>query len=172
MWIWAIWRHLDRVVYAIICVAASAPVAAGETGYKDWVFLNYTFKRFEGLTHRNHNTLDHNARFTHRRTISDGITGTSDHHHVNWFISCVFSFSSVFVQVFWKCNPGLDFPVALDYKWQYSCLLYWNLPVKRQCRSGSNKSGYCWKSNRSIPPLCIQVSLVSSSFQILEHGPF
>ncbi|OQV18061.1 Serine/threonine-protein kinase tricorner [Hypsibius exemplaris] len=30
----------------------AAPVAVGETGYKDWVFVNYTFKRFEGLAHR------------------------------------------------------------------------------------------------------------------------
>jgi serine/threonine kinase 38 len=30
----------------------AAPVQEGETGYKDWVFINYTFKRFEGLTQR------------------------------------------------------------------------------------------------------------------------
>jgi len=26
----------------------------GQPGYKDWVFINYTFKRFEGLTQRGH----------------------------------------------------------------------------------------------------------------------
>ncbi len=26
--------------------------SAGANGYKDWVFINYTFKRFEGLTQR------------------------------------------------------------------------------------------------------------------------
>ena len=26
----------------------------GGQGYKDWVFINYTFKRFEGLTQRGH----------------------------------------------------------------------------------------------------------------------
>lgn len=32
---------------------ASAPIAQeGEVIYKDWVFINYTFKRFEGLTQR------------------------------------------------------------------------------------------------------------------------
>ena len=25
-----------------------------QPGYKDWVFINYTFKRFEGLTQRGH----------------------------------------------------------------------------------------------------------------------
>ncbi|CAH2226762.1 jg1807 [Pararge aegeria aegeria] len=31
----------------------SAPIATeGEVAYKDWVFINYTFKRFEGLTQR------------------------------------------------------------------------------------------------------------------------
>lgn len=34
-------------------VAAAAPIAQdGEVAYKDWVFINYTFKRFEGLTQR------------------------------------------------------------------------------------------------------------------------
>ncbi|XP_042218979.1 serine/threonine-protein kinase tricornered-like isoform X2 [Homarus americanus] len=32
--------------------AASPPVKEGEAGYKDWVFINYTYKRFEGLTQR------------------------------------------------------------------------------------------------------------------------
>lgn len=35
----------------------SAPVKEGETTYKDWVFINYTFKRFEGLTQRGANKL-------------------------------------------------------------------------------------------------------------------
>jgi len=30
----------------------SAPVKEGDMGYKDWVFINYTYKRFEGLTQR------------------------------------------------------------------------------------------------------------------------
>ncbi|KAB7496911.1 Serine/threonine-protein kinase tricorner [Armadillidium nasatum] len=30
----------------------SPPVREGEAGYKDWVFINYTYKRFEGLTQR------------------------------------------------------------------------------------------------------------------------
>lgn len=34
-------------------IAASAPMPQdGEVIYKDWVFINYTFKRFEGLTQR------------------------------------------------------------------------------------------------------------------------
>jgi hypothetical protein len=33
-------------------LTAAAPVALGQPGYKDWVFINYTFKRFEGLSHR------------------------------------------------------------------------------------------------------------------------
>lgn len=33
--------------------SASAPMPQdGEVIYKDWVFINYTFKRFEGLTQR------------------------------------------------------------------------------------------------------------------------
>lgn len=28
------------------------PAKEGEGGYKDWVFINYTYKRFEGLTQR------------------------------------------------------------------------------------------------------------------------
>jgi len=31
---------------------AAPPVKEGEAGYKDWVFINYTYKRFEGLTQR------------------------------------------------------------------------------------------------------------------------
>lgn len=34
-------------------IPASAPMPQdGEVIYKDWVFINYTFKRFEGLTQR------------------------------------------------------------------------------------------------------------------------
>ena len=34
-------------------ISASAPTSQdGEVIYKDWVFINYTFKRFEGLTQR------------------------------------------------------------------------------------------------------------------------
>lgn len=37
----------------VFLLAASAPTSAeGEGNYKDWVFINYTFKRFEGLTQR------------------------------------------------------------------------------------------------------------------------
>ncbi|XP_023226971.1 serine/threonine-protein kinase tricorner-like [Centruroides sculpturatus] len=32
--------------------AAPVPAKDGDPGYKDWVFINYTFKRFEGLTQR------------------------------------------------------------------------------------------------------------------------
>jgi serine/threonine kinase 38 len=32
--------------------AAAPPIQEGEVIYKDWVFINYTFKRFEGLTQR------------------------------------------------------------------------------------------------------------------------
>jgi len=36
---------------------ASAPSKETETaGLKDWVFINYTFKRFEGLTQRGNKT--------------------------------------------------------------------------------------------------------------------
>lgn len=35
------------------CISASAPLPQdGDVSYKDWVFINYTFKRFEGLTQR------------------------------------------------------------------------------------------------------------------------
>ena len=34
-------------------MTAAAPVNQdAEAGSKDWVFINYTFKRFEGLTQR------------------------------------------------------------------------------------------------------------------------
>ena len=32
--------------------ASAPPDKEGEPGCKDWVFINYTFKRFEGLTQR------------------------------------------------------------------------------------------------------------------------
>ncbi|KAF4529607.1 hypothetical protein B566_EDAN017898 [Ephemera danica] len=33
-------------------IPAAPPIQEGEVIYKDWVFINYTFKRFEGLTQR------------------------------------------------------------------------------------------------------------------------
>ena len=33
----------------------SSSATDATTGYKDWVFINYTFKRFEGLTQRGPN---------------------------------------------------------------------------------------------------------------------
>jgi hypothetical protein len=39
---------------ATCCVAGAQPVKPDSKAqpYKDWVFINYTFKRFEGLTQR------------------------------------------------------------------------------------------------------------------------
>ena len=37
--------------------AAAAAAAPGGQNYKDWVFINYTFKRFEGLTQRSNKKL-------------------------------------------------------------------------------------------------------------------
>lgn len=43
-----LWLHLYHSN-----VTAAAPLPQdGEVIYKDWVFINYTFKRFEGLTQR------------------------------------------------------------------------------------------------------------------------
>ncbi|XP_061932581.1 serine/threonine-protein kinase tricornered isoform X5 [Apis cerana] len=40
-------------LFPLPTIAASAPMPQdGEVIYKDWVFINYTFKRFEGLTQR------------------------------------------------------------------------------------------------------------------------
>lgn len=40
-------------VITVVLFAAAAPLPQdGEVTYKDWVFINYTFKRFEGLTQR------------------------------------------------------------------------------------------------------------------------
>lgn len=41
-------------VHNIKILFSAAPSNNPETGqpYKDWVFINYTFKRFEGLTQR------------------------------------------------------------------------------------------------------------------------
>lgn len=36
---------------------AAAGGAAAAQNYKDWVFINYTFKRFEGLTQRGNKKL-------------------------------------------------------------------------------------------------------------------
>ena len=34
-------------------LSSGKPSKGGEeAGYKDWMFMNYTFKRFEGLTQR------------------------------------------------------------------------------------------------------------------------
>lgn len=42
-----------NIMHIMYVVAASAPIPQdGEVAYKDWVFINYTFKRFEGLTQR------------------------------------------------------------------------------------------------------------------------
>lgn len=35
-----------------VCLASAPLPQDGEVTYKDWVFINYTFKRFEGLTQR------------------------------------------------------------------------------------------------------------------------
>jgi serine/threonine kinase 38 len=41
------------IAFSFCFIAASAPMPQdGEVIYKDWVFINYTFKRFEGLTQR------------------------------------------------------------------------------------------------------------------------
>lgn len=48
-WYWMV----GNVRVILSTVAASAPMPQdGEVIYKDWVFINYTFKRFEGLTQR------------------------------------------------------------------------------------------------------------------------
>lgn len=42
-----------RIIQPALVISASAPVPQdGEVTHKDWVFINYTFKRFEGLTQR------------------------------------------------------------------------------------------------------------------------
>lgn len=38
-------------------VSAGAGGPAGAQNYKDWVFINYTFKRFEGLSQRGNKKL-------------------------------------------------------------------------------------------------------------------
>ena len=44
---------MSTVLIIQICMTAAAPVNQdAEAGSKDWVFINYTFKRFEGLTQR------------------------------------------------------------------------------------------------------------------------
>ena len=40
------------VTLLIFSAASAPPDKEGEPGCKDWVFINYTFKRFEGLTQR------------------------------------------------------------------------------------------------------------------------
>ncbi|XP_045103250.1 serine/threonine-protein kinase tricornered-like isoform X8 [Portunus trituberculatus] len=44
--------EVDIKLPASSVAAVSPPVREGEAGYKDWVFINYTYKRFEGLTQR------------------------------------------------------------------------------------------------------------------------
>lgn len=47
------WDPGIEILIAGLIVTASAPLPQdGEVIYKDWVFINYTFKRFEGLTQR------------------------------------------------------------------------------------------------------------------------
>lgn len=41
----------ELIFYSLFLAAAPLP-QDGEVIYKDWVFINYTFKRFEGLTQR------------------------------------------------------------------------------------------------------------------------
>lgn len=46
-------RLLVIIHRCLLLFLASAPISQdGEVIYKDWVFINYTFKRFEGLTQR------------------------------------------------------------------------------------------------------------------------
>lgn len=41
------------LLFNLTLITACAPMPQdGEVIYKDWVFINYTFKRFEGLTQR------------------------------------------------------------------------------------------------------------------------
>lgn len=42
---------LLAMIHSIISASAPSPTQDGEV-LKDWVFINYTFKRFEGLTQR------------------------------------------------------------------------------------------------------------------------
>lgn len=43
----------EKVCESSVSFLAAAPLPQdGEVTYKDWVFINYTFKRFEGLTQR------------------------------------------------------------------------------------------------------------------------
>lgn len=44
--------NFDEFPEVDIKLPVSPPVKEGEAGYKDWVFINYTYKRFEGLTQR------------------------------------------------------------------------------------------------------------------------
>ncbi|XP_013137437.1 PREDICTED: serine/threonine-protein kinase tricorner-like [Papilio polytes] len=50
------WWSLGVIMYEMLIgypIPAAAPISQeGEVAYKDWVFINYTFKRFEGLTQR------------------------------------------------------------------------------------------------------------------------
>lgn len=44
--------HVFRVFFFVFSRIASAPLPPEGEVLKDWVFINYTFKRFEGLTQR------------------------------------------------------------------------------------------------------------------------
>lgn len=48
---WASWVFTELIV-CVFVVSASAPLPQDGEILKDWVFINYTFKRFEGLTQR------------------------------------------------------------------------------------------------------------------------
>lgn len=45
-------RLMIRFLFSATFSAASAPLPQDGEILKDWVFINYTFKRFEGLTQR------------------------------------------------------------------------------------------------------------------------
>lgn len=49
---WLCARNTDCSVVLCLEIAASAPLPQDGEVPKDWVFSNYTFKRFEGLTQR------------------------------------------------------------------------------------------------------------------------
>lgn len=42
----------NTLIKLFVFLAAAPLPQDGEVTYKDWVFINYTFKRFEGLTQR------------------------------------------------------------------------------------------------------------------------
>ncbi|KAF0307457.1 Serine/threonine-protein kinase 38 [Amphibalanus amphitrite] len=44
--------NFDEIPDVELAIPTPPPDKEGEPGCKDWVFINYTFKRFEGLTQR------------------------------------------------------------------------------------------------------------------------